>query len=59
MEAPAKAAKTEIERNEAELLTGLAAGGLGSDEAKDALASLPTVEAIMPPVTVAELERDE
>lgn len=52
----AETAKTKIEQKEAELLTNLVVGGLNSKEAKEALASLPSVEALMPQVTVLELE---
>jgi hypothetical protein len=54
--AEVKDAKTKIERSSVEVQTQLVAGGLESDEAKAFLDSMPTAEALMPPVSVAELE---
>jgi len=50
IEARIKEAKVEIDRQSAEVLTQLAAGALGSDEAKAFLANMPSIEALMPPL---------
>jgi len=55
--ASGKAAKLAIERAEAQVLTEIIAGGLTSDAAREFLESIPTPEQLMPPLTVAELER--
>lgn len=53
----AKAAKVQIDRDALERETELVAGALTSAEAKAFLESMPTVEALMPPLALAELER--
>jgi len=54
--AAAQAAKVEIERASLEVQTQLLAGGLESDEARAFLNSMPTADALMPAVTMAEIE---
>jgi hypothetical protein len=56
IDAAGKAAKTAIEARSAEVLTELIAGGLESEAARAFIASIPTVEQLMPPLAVAELE---
>jgi hypothetical protein len=51
-----KAAKTEIERASAQVQTQLIAGGLDSAEARAFLESMPTAEALMPVLTIAEIK---
>jgi hypothetical protein len=51
-----KAAKAEIERRSVELQTQLVAGGLESAEARRFLDTMPTPEALMPPLSVKEIE---
>jgi hypothetical protein len=55
--AEAKAAKVQIERASVDVQTQLVAGGLQSNEAREFLAAMPTAEALMPAVTVAEIEQ--
>ena len=50
------AAKAEIERGSLDAQTALLAGGLTTDAARAVLAALPTVEALMPGLSVDELE---
>lgn len=54
--ASAQAAKLAIETRESEVLTELVAGGLETEQAKAFLESIPTAAALMPAMTVAELE---
>jgi hypothetical protein len=54
--AAAKAAKVEIERQSVELQTQLVAGGLQSEEARAFLAAMPTADALMPSLSVADIE---
>lgn len=54
--ADAQAAKTAIERKSVDVQTTLVAGGLVSAEAKAFLDTMPTADALMPGVTVAEIE---
>jgi hypothetical protein len=54
--ARAKAARNEIDRRTADLLTQLAAGMLESSQAKDFLAAIPSVDDLMPPITLDALE---
>lgn len=58
IEASRKAAVMAIGAKEAELLTVVIAGGLASEEARSFLESIPTVEQLMPPVAIRELEQD-
>lgn len=51
-----KAAHVAIERQALEIQTRLLAGGLSSPEARAFLESLPSADALMPPVALAELE---
>jgi hypothetical protein len=53
-----KAAKTTIERSSVEVQTELIAGGLESEEAKAFLESMPTAEALMPSLSMAEIEAE-
>jgi hypothetical protein len=57
IEAITQKAKLQIRRNEVEILTQLAADGFTTEAAKQMLASLPTAEALMPQVLLAELEQ--
>jgi hypothetical protein len=52
-----KRAVLEIERASADLLTQLAAGALGSDEARKFLEAMPRIEALMAPLDVDEAEQ--
>jgi hypothetical protein len=54
--ATGKAAKTAIGAKEADLLTAVIRGGLTSNEARALLESLPSVEQLMPPIALHELE---
>jgi len=54
IEARAKAAKVQIDRQAADVQTRLIAGALGSDEARAFLASMPTIDALMPALEFAE-----
>ncbi len=54
VEARARAAKVQIDRQAAEVLTQLTAGALGSDEARVFLTSMPTIDALMPALEFAE-----
>jgi hypothetical protein len=56
LEANARAAKVEVERQVAALLTDLAASALSSDDAKAFQDEMPTPEQLMPGVTILELE---
>jgi hypothetical protein len=56
LEANARAAKVEVERQVAALLTDLAASALSSDDAKAFLDEMPTPGQLMPGVTILELE---
>jgi hypothetical protein len=51
-----KAACNDIERSSLEVQTELLAGGLQSGEARAFLESIPTAAALMPPLSVPELE---
>jgi hypothetical protein len=51
-----KQAKSEIERQSVELQTQLLAGGLESSEARAFLEAMPTVQALMPPLSATDLE---
>jgi len=55
IEARGKKAKVEIDRHAVDLLTQLAAGALGTDDAKQFLASMPKLEALMPPLELDEV----
>lgn len=46
----------EIERSSLEVQTELVAGGLRSAEARAFLAAMPSAEALLPALTVAEIE---
>jgi hypothetical protein len=52
----AKAAKLEIERSAAEMLTDLHSRALSSAESRAWLEQMPTVEALLPPLRLAEIE---
>ena len=54
--ASAKAAKVEIDRSTADLLTTLAAGALESSESRGFLESMPSIDALMPRLSLPELE---
>lgn len=54
--AEAKAAKTEIERRSVDVQTQLVAGSLESDEARAFLNSMPTAEALLPALSLPEIE---
>lgn len=51
-----KSAKTEIERRSVEIQTALVAGALESAEARTFLDSMPSAEALMPALSVPEIE---
>jgi hypothetical protein len=55
LDASARAAKVEIDRATADLLTTLAAGSLTSTESKDFLESMPSIASLMPKLDVPEL----
>ena len=57
LDADAKAAKVEIDRASLRVETELVAGGLRSVEARAFLEAMPTAEALLPPLTVAEIEK--
>jgi hypothetical protein len=52
----AKSAKLKIEAQEADVLTGLYAGGLTSDAAREFLNTMPDPRSLMPTVELSELE---
>ena len=56
LDAGAKAAKVEIERSSLRVQTELVAGGLHSADARAFLEAMPTADALLPPLTVAEIE---
>jgi hypothetical protein len=56
IEANARAAKVEIDRKSAQLLTELASGALESSGAKGFLDAMPSIDDLMPRLTVPELE---
>jgi hypothetical protein len=56
IDALAKAAKATIEHESLKLHTELVAGALESGEARAFLDALPTIEVLMPSLTVAEIE---
>ncbi|MGH3844382.1 MAG: hypothetical protein ACRDS0_23485 [Pseudonocardiaceae bacterium] len=56
LEASARNGKLEIERSALELYTQLVAGALESAESQAFLATMPTVEALMPRLALSELE---
>lgn len=56
LDASAKAAKVEIDRATADLLTTLAAGGLASVEAQSFLDSMPSITELMPRLDVPQLD---
>jgi hypothetical protein len=58
LEADAHQAKVEITRREAVLRGELAARGLSSREAREWLERLPTVEALLPALRLAEIEAE-
>ncbi len=58
IEADIRQAKHVLAATEVEGLTQLAVGGLESDEAREFLASMPTPEALMPPLDMMELEQE-
>jgi hypothetical protein len=51
-----KAAKNTVDRRTVDLLTQLAAGMLESSQAKDFLAAMPSVDDLMPPITLDDLK---
>jgi hypothetical protein len=55
--ADAKAAKTAIERASLEVQEQLLVAGLESDEAREFLDAMPTPEALLPPLRLAEIEK--
>src|SRR5262245_61240585 len=55
IDALAKAAKATIEHESLKLHTDLVAGALESGEARAVLNALPTIEVLMPSLTVAEI----
>lgn len=57
LDAMAKSAKHEISKQETEARTAIAAAALTSDDAREWLDSLPTAEALMPALTVTEIEQ--
>jgi hypothetical protein len=57
--AAGRKAKLAVDQWAAERLTVLVAGALESADAREFLAALPTPEALMPPLTVAELEASD
>jgi hypothetical protein len=57
LDARAKAAKVEADRREADILTGLAARGLGTAEAHAFLDQLPKIDQLMPKLRLAEVEK--
>jgi hypothetical protein len=57
LEARAKAARVEVDRTEADLLSKIILAGLRSAEARLFLESLPTVEKLLPKLSLDELER--
>lgn len=52
-----KAAKVEIGRRAADLLTELAGGALKSSESKAFLEAMPSIDELMPRITLPELEK--
>ncbi|MGH8658505.1 MAG: hypothetical protein ACREV4_08540 [Gammaproteobacteria bacterium] len=54
--AVAKQTKVQIDRQSVNLQTRLAADGLETNEAKEFLKTLPSVEELMPPISLKELE---
>jgi hypothetical protein len=58
LEASAKGAKVEVDRSAAALLTQLTAGSLESSEAQEFLGRMPSIDQLMPPLTVGELDPD-
>jgi hypothetical protein len=59
IEANAKSAKVQIDRVEATLLEKIAARGLRTDDARQFLTSIPTIEAMMPALDVGELDKKQ
>jgi hypothetical protein len=56
LDAMGKAAKVAIDHTELDACTELAAGALESDQARDWLERLPTVESLMPRISLPEIE---
>jgi hypothetical protein len=56
LEARVKTAKNTVDRRTLDLLTQLAADMLESSQAKDFLAAMPSVDDLMPPITLDALE---
>lgn len=56
IDAQVKAAKLQLDRQEADLLRTLAVGALESDEAQEFLSAIPTVSELVPAARLAELE---
>jgi hypothetical protein len=56
LDALAKAAKVSIDRAELDACTDLAAGALQTDEARAWLERQPTIDQLMPPLDLAEME---
>lgn len=52
-----KQARSEIERSSVEVQTQLLAGGLETDEARAFLESMPTAQALMPPLNATDLSK--
>ena len=59
LEAMTKLAKLEIERASANMLTDLHSRALSSEESREWLWRMPTVEALLPPLTLAEIDAGE
>jgi hypothetical protein len=55
--ADGKQAKAEIERQSLDVQERLLIGGLESDEAQAFVESMPKADELMPPISVAEVER--
>jgi hypothetical protein len=57
IEAQLRRALADIERRSVEVQTDLVAGGLTSDAARAFIAAMPTVEQLLPPLTVEDVRR--
>lgn len=56
LDAEAKRAKIAIDTSKVEILTSLTASGLRSDDARQFLEAMPTVEALMPAIDVEAIQ---
>ena len=56
LEARAKTAKVEVDRNEARVLTQITADSLTSTTAQEFLRSMPSIDELMPTLSLKELE---